>query len=166
MRTTLASWIALALTVAACSKDESAEPSDASSGVATGSDVAIPIIEDAVRVWTQDHLSIDLVAAKLEGVVETETPAEAFLPYKGYRVVLTLSGRMVNRIEFQFDDTKPSVYQLTKLFGQPTEVNKGLIYTKILHERVQVTMLAIPVSMPAEDGTLIKQLRIEGGPLR
>lgn len=165
MRTTLASLIAIALSLSACSKDAADNEVGRSGAVAKGSDAAIPTIEEAVRVWTQEELPIDLVAAKLQGVVMAETPAQAIMHYEGFRVLLTLSGRLVNRIEFQFDDTKPSVYQLTELFGKPKEVKKGLIYTKVLQQRVQVLMLAKPVSMPAEEATLVKQLLIEGGPL-
>ena len=157
-------WM-IALLLCACSKDDAA--SDVRAGaVARGSDVAIEAIEEAVRVWTQPSLPIDLVAARLEGVVMAKNPSHAIMHYDGYRILLTTSGNIVTRIEFQFDDTKPSILQLTELFGTPKEVKKGMLYTKVLQERIEVRILARTVSMPPTEATLVKSLLIEGGPLR
>ncbi|MEM8609744.1 MAG: hypothetical protein AAGF92_21785 [Myxococcota bacterium] len=160
--TTLALLFALAAW--GCSKNDGAD--GASGAVARGSEVAMPTVDEAVRVWTQPELSLELVAAKLKGVVMSETTSQATMEYEGYQVLLKLSGRMVTRIEFLFDDTKPSVLQLVELYGKPQEVRKGMLFERVLQERFRVRMLAVPVSMPAEDGTLVKSLLIEGGPLR
>ncbi len=165
-RTTLLFLIALC--TVACSKTEAAEQQQGAAGApAKGSDAAIPSIRRAVRVWTRERPTIDLVAAELEGVIMARTTSQALMHYPGYRIILTTPGEVVTRIVFQFDDTKPNISQLTELFGKPEEVPKGMLYK---HEALAtgqlINILAKPVTMPAEDGTLVKGLIIEGARVR
>ena len=154
----------IALCAVACSKEETAEQRQAAAGAAAkGSDDALPSIRQAVRVWRRERPTVDLVAAELEGVIMARTTAQALMHYPGYRIILTTPGEVVTRIVFQFDDAKPSISQLTELFGKPEEIRKGMLYT---NENVttgqMINILAQPVTMPAEEGTLVKGLIIEG----
>lgn len=155
----------IALNGLACSKGQTSEQTQAESdaeAAATGSDVALPSIRRAVRVWRQPA-TLDLVAAELEGVIMARTTSQAIMHYDGYRIILTTPGDLVTRIVFQFDDAKPSIGQLTELFGKPEEVRKGMLYTNeniTTGQRIQI--LAQTVEMPAEEGTLVKRIVVEG----
>jgi len=151
--------------VLACSKGDGAEGagSSASGAPRRGSTAAIPTIERAVRVWRQERPTVDLVAAELEGTVMAKTTAQAIMHYDGYRVILTTPGELVTRIELQFDDAKPSVGQLTDLYGKPEETKNGVLFK---HERETtrqtILLFANTVTVPAEETTLIRKLLIEG----
>lgn len=160
-------FLLITLSIVACSKKEAAEQQASASVPARGSKAALPSIQRAVRVWSRERPTVDLVAAELEGVIMARTTSQALMHYQGYRIILTTPGEVVTRIVFQFDDTKPSISQLTELFGKPEEVRKGMLYT---HENVttgqRINILAEPVTIPAEDVTLVKGLIIEGARTR
>ncbi len=160
-------FLLITLSVVACSKNETAEQQASASAPAQGSKAALPSIRRAVRVWGRERPTVDLVAAELEGVIMARTTAQALMHYPGYRIILTTPGEVVTRIVFQFDDAKPNIIQLTELFGKPEEVRKGMLYT---HENMttgqRINILAEPVTMPAEDVTLVKGLIIEGARTR
>lgn len=160
-------FLLITLSIVACSKKEAAEQQASASAPARGSKAALPSIQRAVRVWSRERPTVDLVAAELEGVIMARTTSQALMHYQGYRIILTTPGEVVTRIVFQFDDTKPSISQLTELFGKPEEVRKGMLYT---HENVttgqRINILAEPVTIPAEDVTLVKGLIIEGARTR
>lgn len=157
----------IALCVVACSKNEPAEQQQqAAPGTPTeGSEAVLRSVQRAVRVWSKERPTVDLVAAELKGVIMARTTAQAVMHYSGYRIILTTPGEVVTRIVYQFDDeAKPSILQLTDLFGEPEEIpKKGMLYT---HQNVTtgqtINILAKPVTMPVEDVTLVKGLIIEG----
>ncbi len=156
----------IALCAGACSKTPGPEEQQGpAAGTPTeGSDAALESVRRAVRVWSKERPTVDLVAAELEGVIMARTTAQVLMHYEGYRIILTTPGEVVTRIVFQFDDeAKPNILQLTALFGEPEESPKGMLYT---HQNVttgqKINILAQPVTMPAEDVTLVKGLIIEG----
>ena len=156
----------IALCGVACSKKQSAEQQEEpAAGTPTErSEAALNSVRRAVRVWSKERPTVDLVAAELEGVIRARTTSQALMHYEGYRIILTTPGEVVTRIVFQFDDeAKPNILQLTDLFGEPEESPKGMLYT---HQNVttgqKINILAQPVTMPAEDVTLVKGLIIEG----
>ncbi len=158
--------VLIVLCAVACSKKAAEQEQQTTvTGMPTkGSEAALESAQRAVRVFGKERLSIDLVAAELEGVIMARTTAQALMHYDGYRIILTTPGEVVTRIVFQFDDeAKPNVLQLTDLFGKPEEMQKGLLYT---HENMttgqRINILATPETMPAEDVTLVKRLLIEG----
>jgi hypothetical protein len=57
--------------------------------------------------------------------------------------------------------------QLTEVFGEPQEVRKGMLYE---YESVvtgsTIVILAEPVSMPADEGSLVRRIVIEGARTR
>ncbi len=156
----------IALSAIACSKKEAAEEQEgAAAGTPTeGSEAALNSVRRAVRVWSKERPTVDLVAAELEGVIMARTTAQVLMHYPGYRIILTTPGEVVTRIVFQFDDeAKPNIIQLTDLFGEPKAIQKGMLYTQQNVTTGQmINILAQPVTMPAEDVTLVKGLIIEG----
>jgi hypothetical protein len=156
----------IALGAVACSKTPSAEKQQGrAAGTPTeGSEAALKSVGRAVRVWSKERPTVDLVAAELEGVIMARTTAQALMHYDGYRIILMTPGEVVTRIVFQFDDeAKPSILQLTGLFGEPEGSPKGMLYS---HQNVttgqKINILAQPETMPVEDVTLVKGLIIEG----
>jgi hypothetical protein len=110
---------------------------------------------------------VDYVAAEMEGVIMARTKSQALMHYDGYRVTLTTPGDRVTQIKFDLIEAKPTISQLTELFGTPREVRKGMLYE---YESVvtgsRIAILAIPVSMPADEGSLVRQIIIEGARTR
>lgn len=154
-------FLLIALCAVACSKNDGSKQASGDT-IAKASDAALPSIRRAVRVW-RESATVDRVAAELEGTIMARTTAQALMHYPGYRIILTTPGNVVTRIVFQFDDAKPSIGQLGEMFGKPEEIPKGMLYTQ---ENVttgqRINILAEPVTMPAEDVTLVKRLLIEG----
>jgi hypothetical protein len=152
----------------ACSKNDSVEDSDqAISGQAEGSKAALPAIQKAARVWSREQPTVDVVAAELEGVVMARTTAQAIMHYPGYRIILTTPGETVTRINFQFDDAKPSIRQLTELFGEPAPHGRGMLFKHEIKSTGQrINLLAETVSSPADESTLVKGMIIEGARIR
>jgi hypothetical protein len=95
------------------------------------------------------------------------TKSQAVMHYDGYRVTLTTPGDRVTQIKFDLIEAKPTIEQLTDLFGEPREVRKGMLYE---HESVvtdsTIVILAEPVSMPASDRSLVRRIIIEGARTR
>jgi hypothetical protein len=115
----------------------------------------------------QPQATVDYVAAEMEGVIMARTKSQALMHYDGYRVTLTTPGERVTRITFQLVEAKPTIEQLTGLFGEPREVRKGMLYE---HHSVAtgstIVILAEPVSMPADEGSLVRRIIIEGARTR
>jgi len=110
---------------------------------------------------------VDYVAAEMEGVIKARTKSQALMHYDGYRVTLTTPGDRVTTITFNLIEAKPTLKQLTDVFGEPQEVRKGMLYE---HESVTtgstIVILAEPVSMPADEGSLVRRIVIEGARTR
>lgn len=162
--------VLIALCAVACSKKAPEQDQQSvSAGTPTkGSEALLKSVQRAVRVLGKQRPTIDLVAAELEGVIMAKTTAQSLMHYKGYRIILTTPGEVVTRIVFQLDDdVRPNVLQLTDLFGKPKEMQKGLLYTREnMTTGQKINILATPVTMPAEDVTLVKRLLIEGARTR
>ncbi|MEM7136579.1 MAG: hypothetical protein AAF500_08380 [Myxococcota bacterium] len=156
----------MAVGTTACSKGESSSESGAigegSGGPVQGSDAAIPTIKQAVRVWMHDQPTVDLVGAELGGKITARTPSEAVMHFDGYRAILTTAGDIVVRIAFHFDTAKPTLFQLTELYGQPEEVSKGaLLETEVPVTGRRVRMLARTVDLPPTESTLVEGLLLD-----
>ena len=157
--------------LAACSRSGTPEHAaeGASAGAsARGDDTAIDDVRAGVRALTQPEPSVEYVAAELEGVIMARTKSQALMHYDGYRVTLTTPpANRVTRITFELIEAKPTIEQLTGVFGEPQEVRKGMLYehtSAVTGSRILV--LAEPVSMPAEAGSLVRRIVIEGARAR
>jgi len=154
----------------ACSRDEAREQGadDESAGAnAEGDDSALRHVRAGTRALTQPGGAVDYIAAEMEGVIMARTKSQALMHYDGYRVTLTTPGDRVTQIKFDLIEAKPTIKQLTELFGTPREVRKGMLYE---YESVvtgsRIAILAVPVSMPADEGSLVRQIIIEGARTR
>jgi hypothetical protein len=115
----------------------------------------------------QPQATVDYVAAEMEGVIMARTKSQALMHYDGYRVTLTTPGERVTRITFQLVEAKPTIEQLTGLFGEPREVRKGMLYEHVsVATGSTIVILAEPVSMPADEGSLVRRIIIEGARTR
>jgi hypothetical protein len=120
-----------------------------------------------VRALAQPDASVEYVAAEMEGVIMARTKSQALMHYDGYRVQLTTPGNRVTRITFQLIEAKPTIKQLTALFGEPREVGKGVLYEHASAVTgANIVILAEPVSMPADEGSLVRRIVIEGARAR
>jgi len=154
----------------ACSRGEApAQGSDGESAgnSARGDDAALRHVRAGTRAMTQPGAAVDYIAAEIEGVIMARTKSQALMHYDGYRVTLTTPAGRVTQIKFDLVEAKPTIKQLTEMFGKPREVRKGMLYE---HESVvtgsRIVILAIPVSMPADEGSLVRQIIIEGARTR
>jgi hypothetical protein len=115
----------------------------------------------------QPQASVDYVADEMEGVIKARTKSQALMHYDGYRVTLTTPGDRVTQITFQLVEAKPTIKQLTDVFGEPEESPKGMLYE---YESVatgsMIVILAEPVSMPADEDSLVRRIVIEGARTR
>ena len=155
---------------AACSRGKTPEQGpegESSQAGAQGSDAALEHVHAGTRALTRPEATVDYVAAEMEGVIMARTKSQALMHYDGYRVTLTTPGNRVTQIKFDLVEAKPTIKQLTEMFGPAEEVRKGVLYR---HDSVvtgaAIVILAIPVSMPADEGSLVRQLIIEGARTR
>ena len=154
----------------ACSRGEAPEDvvaGESAGATAKGDDAALGHVRAGARALAQPGAAADYVAAEMEGVIMARTKSQAVMHYDGYRITLTTPGGRVTQIKFDLIEAKPTISQLTELFGTPREVRKGMLYE---HESVvtgsRIAILAIPVSMPADEGSLVRQIIIEGARTR
>jgi len=154
----------------ACSRGEAPEhgaDGESAGDSARGDDAALRHVRAGTRAMTQPGAAVDYIAAELEGVIMARTKSQALMHYDGYRVTLTTPAGRVTQIKFDLVEAKPSIKQLTEMFGKPREVRKGMLYE---HESVvtgaRIVILAVPVSMPADEGSLVRQIIIEGARTR
>lgn len=152
--------------LAGCSRTETPERgADGQSAPATaeGNDSSLAHVNAGVRALARPEATVDYVAAEIEGTIMARTKSQALMHYDGYRVTLTTPGDRVTQIKFDLVEAKPSIGQLTELFGEPEEGRKGMLYR---YESVvtgsSIVLLAVPVSMPATEGTLVRQIIVEG----
>jgi hypothetical protein len=154
----------------ACSRGEAPEDvvaGESAGATAKGDDAALGHVRAGARALAQPGAAVDYVAAEMEGVIMARTKSQAVMHYDGYRVTLTTPGDRVTQIKFDLIEAKPTIEQLTDLFGEPREVRKGMLYE---HESVvtdsTIVILAEPVSMPASDRSLVRRIIIEGARTR
>ena len=155
---------------AACSRSETSEhvgDGESAPGGVKGDDASVSMVRAGARALAQPEASVDYVAAEMEGVIKARTKSQALMHYDGYRVTLTTPGDRVTTITFNLIEAKPTMKQLTDVFGEPQEVRKGMLYS---HESVTtgstIVILAEPVSMPADEGSLVRRIVIEGARTR
>ena len=155
---------------AACSRSESpgnvvdGEPGSASG---EGDDASISKVRAGARALAQPGASVDYVADEMEGAIKARTKSQALMQYDGYRVTLTTPGDRVTTITFQLIEAKPTVKQLTDELGEPEEARKGLLYTyESAATGSTILILAEPVSMPANEDSLVRRIVIEGARTR
>jgi hypothetical protein len=151
---------------AACSRGDTPEhATEGESGAANaqGDDAALDHVLRGARALTQYEASVDHVAAEMEGVIMARTKSQALMHYDGYRATLTTPGKRVTRITFDLIEAKPTIAQLTDVFGTPREVRKGLLYEHVSAATGStILILAEPVSMPAGEGSLVRRIIVEG----
>jgi len=154
----------------ACSRSEAPEnvtDGEWARASANGDDASLSHVRAAARALAQPQATVDYVAAEMEGVIMARTKSQALMHYDGYRATLTTPGERVTRITFELIEAKPAIEQLSSVFGEPREVRKGMLYE---HESVAtgstIVILAEPVSMPANDASLVRRIVIEGARTR
>ncbi len=160
-------WIvAIALLVASCSKDDQ---DGARSGKTTGdaggagSTEVMARLDEAVRVLARPDPTIDLVAARLEGRISERSAALATIQYDGYRILLITPGDLVTRIDFDLQEARPTVGQLTDVYGVPKPIRNTLLFTHEFASRDQrMNIVAEPVSSPAEPTTPVSKIVVRG----
>jgi hypothetical protein len=82
-------------------------------------------------------------------------------------VTLTTPGDRVTQIKFDLVEAKPSIKQLTELFGEPEEERRGMIYNyESVVTGAAIVILAVPVSMPATEASLVRRIIVEGAHTR
>ena len=157
-------WLALSLLAfAGCSRDGGGNEDGQSGQAARGNDAAISAVQAAARALAEPEPSVDYVAAQMAGVIKARTNSQALMHYDGYRVTLTTPGDRVTRIVFELSDARPSMEQLTKVFGKPEEVGRGMLYSYYAAATgATIRILAEPVSKPAIDTSLVRRILIEG----
>ncbi len=121
----------------------------------------------AARALAEPEPSVDYVAAELKGVIKARTSSQALMHYDGYRVTFTTPGDRVTRIKFDLVEARPTMGQLTQIFGRPEAVGRGMLY----RYRSEVTgatirILAEPATKPATDASLARRILIEGEQIR
>jgi len=155
---------------AACSRGEgsgSAADGDPARQHAKGNDASISYVRAGARALAEPQPTVDYVADQMEGVIKARTKSQALMHYDGYRVTLTTPGDRVTQITFRLVEAKPSVKQLTDEFGTPEEVRKGMIYEyEAAATGSTIRILAEPVSMPADEKSLVRRIVIEGARTR
>lgn len=166
-RPTLALMLILAA-LAGCSRDERSTDQASGGGRAiSGNDAVAEKVGAAVRALAQPRPSVDFVAAELAGVITARTASQTLMHYDGYRAIMTTPADSVTRITFELAQAKPTMSQLTKLFGAPKEIARGYLYEHHVEATgATIRILAEPVSKPATDASLARRIIIEGAPTR
>jgi len=132
-----------------------------------GNDASIRRVQAAAHALAQPQATVDSVAAEMEGTVMARTKSQALIHYDGYRATLTTPAGRVTQITFVLTEAKPSVKQLTAVFDSPREHPKGLLYQyEFSATGSTIDILAEPVSMPADEDSLIRRIVIEGARTR
>jgi hypothetical protein len=159
------------IALTACSRGGSHSDGQAStetSGAASAGNAGIAAkVRVAARALAEPEPSIDYVAAELKGVVKARTSSQALMYYDGYRVTLTTPGDRVTSIKFDLVEARPTMEQLTQIFGRPEEIGRGMLY-RYRSEATGATIriLAEPATKPATDTSLARRILIEGEQIR
>jgi hypothetical protein len=165
------SWLfAVLACAAACSRSGAGGPGDdgdSAGPIVVGNDAAIERVREAARALAEPGPTVDFVAAKMEGAIKARTKSQALILYDGYRATLTTPADQVTRITFDLTEAKPTIRQLSAVFGKPEQVPKGMLYRYEAHiTGATILILAEPVSLPAEEGSLVHRILIEGARTR
>lgn len=164
----LTHWLALSLLVlAGCSRSGSVQDGDSAERAQRGNDAAISAVQAAARALAEPEPSVNYVADQMEGVIKARTNSQALMHYDGYRVTLTTPGDRVTRIAFELTEAKPSIEQLTEVFGTPEEVSRGMVYSYFAEATGStIQIIAEPASKPATETSLVQRIVIRGAQLR
>lgn len=156
------------LAAAACSRSPSSEGgSDFEYAGTRGNAASVSKVLAAARAIAQPDASVDYVAAELEGAITARTKSQTLIHYDGYRATLTTPADRVTQVTFQLVEAKPTIAQLTAELGKPEAVSKGMLYTYEFEATgSRIRILAEPVSMPADDDSLVRRIVIEGARTR
>lgn len=155
---------------AACSRSSAPEQiidDETTSTRAKGNDASIGRVRAAARALSEPEPTVDYVAAAMEGVVMARTKSQALIHYDGYRATLTTPADRVTQITFVLTEAKPTLKQLTETFGSPRQSRKGMLYeyeSPVTGSTIEI--LAQPVSMPADEGSLVQRIVVEGARTR
>jgi len=140
---------------------------DSAATTEVGNPACIHRVREAARALAEPGPTIDFVAAKMEGAVKARTKSQALILYDGYRATLTTPADQVTQITFDLVEAKPTIRQLSAAFGSPKEVPKGMLYRYDAHATgASILILAEPASLPAEEGSLVHRIVLEGAPTR
>ncbi|MGB3051072.1 MAG: hypothetical protein WBB42_08730 [Polyangiales bacterium] len=158
----VSSLLVIICVTAACTRgdslDDIAEQESERSGP-KGNDAALGRVRAAVRAMAHPDRNLDYVAAEMEGVVKARTKSQALIHYEGYRVTFVTPGDQVTQVTFDLIEAKPSMRQMTEAFGQPSEIAKGMLYEQSSGSTgARIHILAEPVSMPAEENSLVRRI--------
>lgn len=156
------SLLVIVCAMVACTRadslEEIAEQQSERSGTG-GSDAALDRVRAAVRAMANPDRNLDYVAAEMEGVIKARTKSQALIHYEGYRVTFITPGDQVTQVTFELIEAKPSILQMTKAFGPPSEVAKGMLYEQSSRSTgARIHILAEPGSMPAEENSLVRRI--------
>ena len=153
------SLLVIACAMAACTLGDSLEDIAARDSERAGNDAALDRVRAAVRAMANPDRNLDYVAAEMEGVVKARTKSQALMYYEGYRVTFVTPADQVTQVTFELIEAKPSVRQMTKAFGTPIEVVKGLLYEQSFASTgARIQILAEPVAMPAKADDLVRRI--------
>lgn len=162
-------WLVTLLGCAACSRGAGpgGEDGDSAESIAIGDAACIDRVREAARALAEPGPTIDFVAAKMEGAIRARTKSQTLMKYDGYRATLTTPANHVTQITFDLVEAKPTIRQLSAAFGPPQQVPKGMLYRYDAHATgASILILAEPVSLPAEEGSLVHRIILEGAPTR
>ena len=156
------SLLVIVCAMAACTRadslEEIAEQQSERSGPG-GNDAALDRVRAAVRAMAHPDRNLNYVAAEMEGVIKARTKSQALIHYEGYRVTFITPGDQVTQVTFDLIEAKPSMLQMIKAFGPPSEVAKGMLYEQSFRSTgARIHILAEPVSMPAEENSLVRRI--------
>lgn len=159
-------FLSILFSSTACTRGDSlediAESEPESSGTA-GDDAAISKVRAAVRAMSQRDATVESVAAEMEGVIKARTKSQALIHYDGYRAAFVTPGGRVSQVTFSLIEAKPSVQQMTDAFGTPSEVPRGMLYEQSFASTgAKIDILAEPVSMPADESSLVRRIIVRG----
>ena len=153
------SLLVIACAMAACTLGDSLEDIAARDSERAGNDAALDRVRAAVRAMANPDRNLDYVAAEMEGAVKARTKSQALMYYEGYRVTFVTPADQVTQVTFELIEAKPSVRQMTKAFGTPIEVVKGLLYEQSFASTgARIQILAEPVAMPAKEDGLVRRI--------
>ena len=156
------------LTATACSRGSKSETDGNSEQAGVrGNTAAINTVRAAAHAMAQPEPRVDFVAAAMEGAIMARTRSKALIHYDGYRATLTTPTDRVTQVTFELIDAKPTILQLTAELGEPEPNPKGMLYTyEYSPTGATIRVLAEPVSMPAEEDSLVRRIVIEGARTR
>ena len=160
----LAWWLAMSLVVfAGCSRKGGDSGEGPSGGSFRGNDASLAKVQAAARALADPDPTVDAVAARMEGVIKARTNSQAVMHYDGYHVTLTTPGDRVTRVVFDLTEARPSMDQLTDIYGAPETIRRGMLYHYFAEATgATIRILAEPVDKPATETSPVRRILIEG----